>query len=283
MELITVLGNSNPKDFSSQLTLFEWNIFRQVSIKELLEYTKQGLAKSQSIQTSVLWFNNISNSIIIDILKPELKQRVDTIQFWIQVGFHCKKLNNFNGVMEVLAALGCVAISRLKKTWNAVSKKYIEMFHDLEELMSSVDNFKEYREKLEKLCNSKASAVPYLGIYLRDIIFVEENPQKLESGKINGFKVDLERQLLSSFINFQQRKYNKIDEDIAVTQILTTWEKSNANTNVENGLYERSILMEPSRSSIELKHNDLYSGLAAACSTQMNQVSEKPSLTLNEV
>jgi hypothetical protein len=55
--------------------------------------------------------------IATEIVKPDLKYRIKTLTLWIKVAAECKKMNNFNGVMEILAALGLSCVSRLKKTW----------------------------------------------------------------------------------------------------------------------------------------------------------------------
>lgn len=208
---------------------------------------------SPSIHSSIQWFNNFSNSVIIDILKPELRQRVDTLIFWIKVGDNCRKLNNFNGVMEILAALGSCPVCRLQKAWHALPRKFLEMFQELEQIMSSIENFKEYRSRLEALSITKAPTVPYMGIYLRDMMFIDENPA-LVNGVVNQFKVDLERQVLSGFISFQEREYKHILHDPILRKILDTWKLSHSNANMENGLYERSILMEPIERSASMSN-----------------------------
>lgn len=256
MELITNLGCANSKEFAQQLTLFEWNLFHQISIKDLMEYSK-GNEGAISIQSSILWFNNLSHSITIDILKPDLKQRVETVAFWIKVANNCRKLNNYNAVMEVVASLGGVSISRLQRTWGHLPKKYIQMYKVCETLMSSIENYKEYRTYLEKVANTSKPAVPYLGIFLRDVIFIDENPATTLDGEINQFKVDLERQLIKNVVKFQDRGY-KYQENSKLKMILESWKKTNTNANcIENGLYERSILMEPMKNTIDSLDDDL--------------------------
>lgn len=255
MELIKTLGGASPKEFAHQLTLFEWNLFHQISIKDLLDYSKGSQNKSLSIQASILWFNNLSNSITIDILKPELSQRVETLAFWILVGHQCRKMHNYNAVMEIVASLGGVAVSRLSRTWQHLPKKFVTKWKIIENLMSNFDNYKEYRSQLEKLAGTKSCAVPYLGIYLRDMVFIDENPATL-GGAVNQFKVDLERQLITSVVKFQERNY-RMTENIKLKMILDSWKKSNTNANVENGLYERSVLMEPSRLTADMLDQDL--------------------------
>ena len=51
---------------------------------------------------------------------PEI--RASYIEFWIRVAAHCRDLNNFNAVMEIISALNASAVHRLKKSWALVSR-----------------------------------------------------------------------------------------------------------------------------------------------------------------
>jgi len=261
MELITSVGGCNAKEFASQLTLFEWNLYRNISIKELCEYSNRASGqndRSPSIQSSIMWFNTLAHAVIIDVLKPDIKQRIEIIEFWIKVGHYCRKLNNFNGVMEIIGALSGVPISRLQLTWNGISKKSLHLFHSLEQLMSTTKNYDEYRSHLDKLHSSKQPAVPYLGLFLRDMVFIGENPsviQENDTNNINQYKVDKERHLITNVVTFQERSY-KVHPSPKTVMILEQLKKSKSKIDTDNGLYERSLLMEPPRKTI---HNDVNS------------------------
>lgn len=62
--------------------------------------------------------------------------------------------------MCILATLGLSSLLRLKRTWKIVPDKYKDMHSQLEELMSSAHNYKNYRLKLEA---SPRPILPYLG------------------------------------------------------------------------------------------------------------------------
>lgn len=44
------------------------------------------------------------------------KQRVKTIEFWIETARECFNVGNFNSLMAIIAGLNMSPISRLKKT-----------------------------------------------------------------------------------------------------------------------------------------------------------------------
>jgi hypothetical protein len=69
-------------------------------------------------------FNLMSGFVVKEILvtdKPEKRAKV--IQRWIEIAKKCRELNNFNGVMEILAGLENSSIHRLKRSWR-VSKLF---------------------------------------------------------------------------------------------------------------------------------------------------------------
>jgi len=57
--------------------------------------------------------------------------------------------------------------------------------------MKPEKNYLSYREKVQKLIYEKVPLVPYIGLILKDITFIDENADHLESGLINFEKVAL--------------------------------------------------------------------------------------------
>ena len=98
------------------------------------------------------------------------------------------QLNNLNGVLEFVSALNSVAILRLEQTVAGVSSyvniyqgKFVsvcyigdrrqwQQFEALKELASQKDNSKALRERVKTL---SPPCIPYLGLYLTDILFIE--------------------------------------------------------------------------------------------------------------
>jgi len=84
----------------------------------------------------------------------------------------------------------------------------------LNELMESNFNFKRYRDELRSVFHSRKTAViPYLGIILRDITFIEEgNPDYLEDDAVNFEKLEmLGDVILQEVVHFQQRELSYPD------------------------------------------------------------------------
>ncbi len=48
---------------------------------------------------------------------PDDRKRTALLEHWIKVAEKLLELNNFNGVMELVAGLGNTSVVRLKKMW----------------------------------------------------------------------------------------------------------------------------------------------------------------------
>jgi len=62
-------------------------------------------------------------------------------------------------------------VARLEKAWKAVPSSSLIKIKQIEELMSSRENYKNYRELLE---GTEKPAILYLGLLLRDLVYAEE-------------------------------------------------------------------------------------------------------------
>jgi hypothetical protein len=80
-------------------------------------------------------------------------------------------MGNFNTVMEILAALGNAAVHRLRSVWDSIDPRLMDKYNELETLMGSARNHARYRSYLK--CRT-GPVLPYLGIYLKDCVFINE-------------------------------------------------------------------------------------------------------------
>jgi hypothetical protein len=81
-------------------------------------------------------------------IKESAKARALLFERLIMVAQHLEKLNNFNGVKEILAGLQGSAVYRLKRTKEAVGNKHLKIMDELIKLISSDLNFKNLRAKI---------------------------------------------------------------------------------------------------------------------------------------
>lgn len=108
----------------------------------------------------------------------------------------------------------------------------------LQKTVSSEGRFKNLREML-KNCNPPA--VPYLGMYLTDLAFIEEGtPNFTEEGLVNFSKMRMISHIIREIRQFQQSSY-RIEHQQKVTHYLLD------KTLIidEDTLYELSLKIEP--------------------------------------
>ncbi|KAL5502441.1 hypothetical protein EMCRGX_G009214 [Ephydatia muelleri] len=141
-----------------------------------------------AIEKLAFRFNQVGNWVAHCILQHrELDERVTAIHQFILIAKQCLEFNNYSSVMAVVVAgLGSAPIRRLHKTWEGVSKYHVDLFKEMDLLLESGNNYKRYRDRLSTI---PTPAVPYIGVFLKDLTFIcDGNPDYLRGGLINVHK-----------------------------------------------------------------------------------------------
>ena len=160
---------------SEQLTLIEFQLLSEIRLSELCgqAWNKEGKEeRAKNVLAYISWFNRVSRWVATQIIQQaEALGRAAAIAKFIEIGGVLCGLNNFNGVIEILSALHSSAIARLKETWALVPKETMAQLEELDMLMNTDGNFRHYRMLLEK---SKPPVVPYMGLLLTDLTFMDD-------------------------------------------------------------------------------------------------------------
>jgi hypothetical protein len=191
-------------EFAEQLTWMEFEIFRKIADTELLDVAwVRAKEKAPNVLKMVDMFNKISYWVATQILsESDVKERTWTIRRFINIAEKLFELNNFQSLMEVVAGLSMTAVERLKRSWAGLSSKEKGIFERLCRLLNTKNNFQSYRNTL---CKVKLPALPYIGVVLRDFIYIDEgNAEKVENGMINFDKLYLNGLQLYELHRYQQ-------------------------------------------------------------------------------
>ncbi|XP_032556436.1 ras-specific guanine nucleotide-releasing factor 1 isoform X2 [Chiroxiphia lanceolata] len=234
--------NHSALEIAEQLTLLDHLIFKKIPYEEFFGQGWMKLEKNERtpyIMKNTKHFNDVSNLIASEIIRnEEINARVSAIEKWVAVADICRCLHNYNAVLEVTSSLNRSAIFRLKKTWLKVSKQTKALIDKLQKLVSSEGRFKNLREALK---NCDPPCVPYLGMYLTDLAFIEEGtPNYTEDGLVNFSKMRMISHIIREIRQFQQTSY-KIEHQPKVTQYLL----DQSFVMDEETLYEASLRIEP--------------------------------------
>ncbi|KAJ3083341.1 hypothetical protein HDU99_010808 [Rhizoclosmatium hyalinum] len=232
----------DPLEMARQLTLMEAELFVNIKPREFLDmaWMKDNKEiKSPNITRMVHWSNHVVQWIATEILsvKENHKLRAQVFERIISLGHQLEKLNNFNGVREVLAAIESSAIYRLKKTKSLVGAKHMKMLDDLLRVASSEHNYKNLRARIH---SANPPIIPFPGVYQSDLVFLSTcNKNILDGGLVNFHKFQKEAGYILEFQTYQKTLYNfevivEIQDMVKSFKVFT-----------EEEAYSHSLLCEP--------------------------------------
>lgn len=137
----------------------------------------------------------------------EAKVRAEVICFFIKVSRKLLDLNNLHSCYAIVSALTSAPIYRLSRTWTHVSRKERSAFDRLTGLFNDDSNFENLRNHLSQ---TMAPAIPYLGVFLRDLVFVDI-AHPASAGHVDALSLRNVKmgRILHSVMKYQRSSYSK--------------------------------------------------------------------------
>ncbi|KAL1787025.1 Zinc finger and BTB domain-containing 43 [Sigmodon hispidus] len=164
-----------PEEFASQITLMDIPVFKAIQPEELASCgwsKKDKHSLAPNVVAFTRRFNQVSFWVVREILTAQtLKIRAEILSHFVKIAKKLLELNNLHSLMSVVSALQSAPIFRLTKTWALLNRKDKTTFEKLDYLMSKEDNYKRTRDYIRSL--KMAPSIPYLGIYLLDLIYID--------------------------------------------------------------------------------------------------------------
>ncbi|XP_008305453.1 ras-specific guanine nucleotide-releasing factor RalGPS2 isoform X2 [Cynoglossus semilaevis] len=164
-----------PEEYAGQITLMDAPVFQAIQPEELSSCGWNKKEKHSSAPNVVAFtrrFNQTSFWVVREILHAQtLKIRAEVLSLYIRTAKKLCDMNNLHAVMAVVSALQSAPIFRLTKTWALLSRKDKATFDRLDYLMSKEDNYKRLRDFISS--QSMVSCIPYLGMYLSDLTYID--------------------------------------------------------------------------------------------------------------
>ncbi|KAL1923024.1 uncharacterized protein VTP21DRAFT_9400 [Calcarisporiella thermophila] len=243
--------NFDPLEMARQLTLFESRLYRRIQPSELIaRHAKKDIGEDNIRQMGHL-STRMTSWIISTVLRmgADARRRASIIRFWIKVGEYCMKLSNFSTLMSIVCALNSTTITRLRRTWESLSTKSKVSFESLCKAMDHSRNFATYRARLNLLA---APSLPFLGVYLTDLIFVNDgNPSFRVSPSGNKRLINFDKYMKVARIVLDVQRFQipyalqEIEE--VQTYLKTILLDSSGKCRLEDAseLYEWSLSVEP--------------------------------------
>jgi hypothetical protein len=152
------------------------------------------------------------------------------------------QLNNFQSVMQVISGLEAASVGRLKKSWQCVDQKTLEVWSDIKRSVSFEKNYKVYRSILSTI---QEPCVPFLGLVLSDLTFLDQGNQTFITDQgiqlINLQKMRLISSAIENVQMFQANRYYNIHKKYNIASALS--QVSEVYT--EKEAFEKSLALEP--------------------------------------
>ncbi|XP_045030323.1 ras-specific guanine nucleotide-releasing factor 1 isoform X1 [Daphnia magna] len=234
-------------EIAEQMTVLDHAILASIKSEELLGQAwmkPDKLFRAPHIILITKRFNEVSRLVASEVIRrPNLAARIAVIEKWTAVADICRCLHNFNGVLQICSAFTNSGVFRLKKTWEKLSKTTRQTIDKLQSIVSTDGRFRNLRDALHR-CDPPC--IPYLGMYLTDLSFIEEGtPDFTEDGLLNFSKMRMVAHVIREIRHFQSTSY-KIEHSSKVNSYLL-----DVNNLVDDeDLYQMSLEIEPRTSRL---------------------------------
>ncbi|KAJ3223755.1 RasGEF [Clydaea vesicula] len=236
------------KEIAKQLCIIDSGLFKKIQRSEFasLKWTgSEKLEKAPHIVEMTGAFNDISGWVANEILSAASSQkRLEKIVYYIHVAKNCVDFGNFNGMYTILGGLQCTPVFRLEKTWELLEKFYKKekaLMDKLNEISSHDRNSEMYRKKLTA---SKKPCIPYLGIFLADLTFLNEALKK-EMNEARTQAVNDRKLVISNLLDeIEVYQQSCIFPFEFIPNIISTIVSRKFDQKLEKTLYELSYKVE---------------------------------------
>lgn len=244
-----------PIELARQFTIIESRLFCSIQAEELLalEWTKKSDSKAVNVKAMSTLSTDLANLVADTILHLEdAKKRAAIIKQWVKIAAKCLELNNYDSLMAIICSLNSSMVMRLKRTWELVSAKTKAR---LEELKAITDVGRNYAVLRQRLHNHVAPCIPFVGIYLTDLTFIDVGngtTRQLpgDSSEDSVSVINFDKHMKTAKIVGQLQSF-QVPYRLAVVPEMQDWMKtqiqrvrSSDQANVQS-YYRRSLLLEP--------------------------------------
>ena len=145
-------------------------------------WMKSDRSIAPTIFAVVDFYNFLCSKLSTEILEPvDERIRASYIGNAIDLAYYSLKLNNFDLISAIIVVLNSGPISRLKKTWDLIPKKKMNLFESLNEIVTPLSNYINYRTKVAQLMDENQTFTPILAVILKDLASNDVKPSYIQN------------------------------------------------------------------------------------------------------
>ncbi|KAF2840640.1 ras GEF [Patellaria atrata CBS 101060] len=186
----TVL-DCDPLELARQLTIIASRSFCSLQPEELLgqEWMKED-NKAFNVSAMSTLADNL-NAVVVDSIfsVEEPKKRASIIKRWVKVSMSLLELKNYHCLNVVVMGVASTGVKRLERTWEHVSAKTKARHEELKAIVTIKLNYKVLRARLR---NEVGPCIPWLGMYLTDLVMNDMGNPKTRQLPGNGSEKGIE-------------------------------------------------------------------------------------------
>jgi len=199
----------NSQEFARQITLLNSVSYSRLKASEFLHkaWSHSKLReRCPQIVSLIDSFNDLTVVCGSAILATSsLKSRIRMVEKLVDIADAFYELRNFNALAAVLASFQALAITRLKHTFSGISKNSAKILTQLTELMEPFHSYGHYREALRQ---ATPPFIPFLGVFLKDLTYIDDGNPNFEGDRVNWTKLKLAYSVIAQARGSVRHSYN---------------------------------------------------------------------------
>ncbi|ETO23766.1 rasGEF domain-containing protein [Reticulomyxa filosa] len=172
-----LIDKTTAKEYASQLTLMDFELFLKIDPRQylckIMDKGNKNMKKYESLKLLIDRFQKLHQYVVITIIGANsLQTRVQLIEFFIYIAEYLLKLNNFYSFMSICSGIDSIQVRKLTTSWGFVNTSCQRKFDQFLQPICSTN--KNYHALRKYIANCSPPAIPFLGIVLTDLTFIND-------------------------------------------------------------------------------------------------------------